>query len=85
MKTTVEIPDGLMLEIKRYALDRKLTFRQVVETSLRETLQKPRPVVPFKLKDCSFKGDGMVKDFTWDEIRDIIYEPRGLDLKGNGS
>jgi len=33
---------------------------------------------PFKLKDGSFKGGtGMVKDYSWDEIRDMIYEGRG--------
>ena len=35
------------------------------------------PKKPFKLRDASFHGDGMVKDFTWDEIMEIIYEGRG--------
>jgi hypothetical protein len=75
MKTTVEIPDALFKEAKRYAAKHDLTFRAVVETGLRQVLVEKRK--PFRLKRVPFKGDGMVKDFTWDEIRDILYEGRG--------
>ena len=79
MKTTVEISDALFKEAKRYAAKHDLTFRQVVEIGLRETISSAaKPKKPFKLKDGSFKGGhGMVKDYTWDEIRDMIYEGRG--------
>jgi hypothetical protein len=75
MKTTVEIPDVLFKEAKRYAAEHDLTFREVVETGLRRVLHEKQK--PFRLKRIPFKGTGMVKDFTWDEIRDILYEGHG--------
>ena len=78
MKTTVEISDSLFRDAKRYAAAHDLTFRQTVESGLRRLLQTaPKGRKPFRLRDCSFKGDGPVKDFTWPELRAIIYEGRG--------
>jgi hypothetical protein len=78
MKTTVEIPDSLFLEAKRYAAEQRIPFREVVEFGLRRVLsEKSGKSKPFKLKDGSFKGKGMVKDYTWPEIRAMIYEGRG--------
>ncbi len=78
MKTTVEIPDTLFRDVKQYAHDNDLTFRQAVETSLRHLISgKESPREPFRLRKASFAGDGMVKDFSWPEIRSIIYEGRG--------
>ena len=77
MKTTVEISDALFREVKRYATAHELTFRQVVENGLRTVVREQRPAKPFKLRDASFKGKGMVRDYAWPEIRDLIYEGRG--------
>ena len=78
MKTTVEIPDSLFKEAKRYAAEREIPFREVVEFGLRRVLaESSGKRKPFKLNKCAFKGDGMVKDFTWDEIMEITYEGRG--------
>jgi hypothetical protein len=40
VKTTVEIPDALFNDVKRYASANSLTFRQVLETSLRQKLNR---------------------------------------------
>ena len=78
MKTTVEIPDALFREVKRYAAAHDLTLREVVEAGLRGVVRpNGAKKKPFKLRKCAFQGKGMVKDFTWPEIRDIIYEGRG--------
>jgi hypothetical protein len=78
MKTTVEIPDALFKEAKTYAAKHDLTFREVVESGLRRAIGETGPKArKFKLKDASFKGKGMVKDFTWEELRAMIYEGRG--------
>ena len=78
MKTTVEIPDALFKEAKRFAAAHELTFRELIEAGLRRVVQAPVKQEPFKLKRASFKGDGMIKDFTWDEIRDLIYDDGGI-------
>jgi hypothetical protein len=77
VKTTVEIPDGLFRETKRYASARGLTFREVIETSLRRTLEKQSSVRrPFKLRKTSIKGKGqLIHD--WETMRALAYEGRG--------
>jgi len=77
VKTTVEIPDALLKEAQKYASQHGLTFREVVETSLRRTLQQEQGVKkPFRLRKVTFKGKGqLIQD--WDTIRALIYEGRG--------
>jgi hypothetical protein len=78
MKTTVEIPDALLREARRYGRDHDLTFRQVLERSLRDLLGKENGSrKPFRLKRCSFRGDDVVGEYSWPEIRADIYEGRG--------
>jgi hypothetical protein len=78
MKTTVEIPDALFREAKRYAAAHDLTLKEIVERGVRQVIAA-EAVKPFKLRRIPYrpKKGGMVKDFTWDEIRDIIYEGHG--------
>jgi len=41
MKTTVELPDELMIEVKKAAAERRTTIRQMVEHGLRRELAEP--------------------------------------------
>ena len=76
MKTTVEIPDALMAEAKKYAAARGLTLREVLEMSLRRTLDQPGGKKTFRLRKTTFKGKGqLIHD--WETIRALIYEGRG--------
>lgn len=77
MKTTVEIPDALMAEARKYASARGLTFREVLEISLRRTVeQEPGAKKPFRLRKTTFRGKGqLIHD--WETIRALIYEGRG--------
>jgi hypothetical protein len=76
VKTTVEIPDALMVEARKYAAARGLTFREVLEMSLRRALDQPGAKKPFRLRKTTFKGKGqLIHD--WETIRALIYEGRG--------
>ena len=77
MKTTVEIPDALMAETRKYASARGLTFREVLEISLRNTVEKTRGAKKtFRLRKTTFRGKGqLIHD--WGTIRALIYEGRG--------
>ena len=78
MKTTVEIPDSLFRETKSYASARGLTFREVIETALRRTLeQHPAARKSFRLRKASFKGQGPVAGEDWLTFRRMIYEGHG--------
>jgi hypothetical protein len=77
VKTTVEIPDALFRKAKRYAAEHDMTLKDIVESGIRHVLsEKPKP---FRLKLAPYnpKKPGMLKDFTWEEIRDILYEGHG--------
>jgi hypothetical protein len=77
VKTTVEIPDALFTEVKKYATSHGLTFRELIETSLRRTLEKQTGArKPFRLRKVTFKGKGqLIHD--WETIRALTYEGRG--------
>jgi hypothetical protein len=80
MKTTVDIADPLLAEAKRVAAARGITLRELVEEGLRAVLTTPNPAQPFKLRDASFRGNGVqpgVSEGDWETTRDLIYEGRG--------
>lgn len=78
MKTTVEIPDSLFKEVKTYASAKGLSFRQVVESGLRQVLRAdPVRSRPFRLRKHPFRGRGLASEADWPSIRRRIYEGRG--------
>jgi hypothetical protein len=81
MKTTVEIPDSLLEEARRVAAREGTTIRALIEAGLRRVVaERRRPGGGFKLRDASFRGQGMKPPFhedQWDDIREASYEGRG--------
>jgi len=78
MKTTVEIPDALLREARGYASARGLTFKAVLESCLRRTLEAERTRGPaFRLRKHTFKGRGLAIEGGWEAIRAEIYSGRG--------
>jgi len=76
VKTTVEISDALFAEAKAVAGRNGLTFRQLVEEGLRESIrQHSRQKRKFRLKDGAVPG-GLQRDYTWQEILAMCYEGR---------
>jgi hypothetical protein len=76
VKTTVEITDSLLEQAKELAAIRSTTLRQIIEEGLRNVIEIKQQH-PFRLRDGSFGGQGMVRKMTWDEIRNEIYQGRG--------
>lgn len=80
MKTTVEIPDSLLEQAKRFATREHTTVRALVEEGLRGVLAERKRPRSFKLRKVSFKGKGLQPQMgggSWQRIRDAIYEGRG--------
>ena len=82
MKTTVEIPDAIFRQAKAEAARRGVPLREVIEIALREHLDsaRSRKKKKFRLKDGSFRGEGLQEGLTpgdWDTIRSLSYEGRG--------
>ena len=80
MKTTIEISDSLLLEIRKVAAREGVTLRTLVERGLHRILAETKRQRPFRLRRASFKGKGIrpeLREAAWNEIRDLAYEGRG--------
>lgn len=80
MKTTVEIADSVLREVRKLAAREGLTLRTLVERGLRRILAESKGSAPFKLRRASFKGKGLQADLreaSWDMLRDLTYQGRG--------
>ncbi len=73
MRTSIDIPDELMAEIRAELGARGMTFREAVIEGLRRTLLQPRSEQGFELRDASFEGIiGFAPGFGADDVTDAI-------------
>jgi hypothetical protein len=80
MKTTVEISDSLLREVRKLAAREGVTLRTLVERGLHRVVAETTKRAPFKLRRASFRGKGRqpeLRDASWDRVRDLAYEGRG--------
>ena len=80
MKTTVEIPDALLKEVRNVAAQEHTTLRVLVEEGLRRVTAERHRARPFKLRKVSFRGKGLqarMEGASWQQVRDAAYEGRG--------
>ena len=80
MKTTVEISDALLREVRELAAREGVTLRTLVERGLHRIVAETKDSAPFKLRRASFRGRGLqeeVGEASSDNVRDLIYKDRG--------
>jgi hypothetical protein len=78
VKTTIELPDAMLLAAKRYAAAHDITLREVIEAGLRSVMASERQAKePFRLKRCAFRGKGPSQDLDWKQVREKMYGGRG--------
>jgi len=79
MKTTLELPDGLLEQAKRHAKRTGQPLRALVEQGLRQVLTAKPKGAAYRLPDCSV-GDprepNPLEAFSWQDLRDLIYSPK---------
>jgi Arc/MetJ family transcription regulator len=76
MKTTIDIADHLLLQLKREARRENRTVRELVEEALRRYLSEKGGRKKFRLRRNAFKGKGLqpgIQEGDWERVRDIIY------------
>ena len=81
MKTTVEIPDSLLKQVKSLASEEHTTVRALVEEGLRRIASERKRAKPFKLRKATFRGKGLqprIAGSPWAQIRDMIYDHKPL-------
>jgi hypothetical protein len=79
MRTTVDLPDELLIEVQRIAREQKRTMRSVMEEALRSTIDKYQRTQAFRLPDASVGGSGLqpgFRDADWEELRLAAYGDR---------
>jgi hypothetical protein len=78
MKTTVEIPDPLLAEVRRIAGRESTTVRALIAEGLRQVLAGRQSRRSFALRQVTFgAGDERTPAKDWQAIRDLIYDGRG--------
>jgi hypothetical protein len=80
VKTTVEISDALLREVREVAAREGVTLRTLVERGLHRVVAETKRGAPFKLRRASFKGGGLRAELdgaSWDALRDLAYQDRG--------
>jgi hypothetical protein len=80
MKTTVEIADALLEEVRKLASREGTTLRALMEQGLRRIISERKRAGGFRLRKVTFKGQGLqpgVAGTSWDRIREMAYEGRG--------
>jgi hypothetical protein len=80
MKTTVEIPNGLLSEARKIATGEGTTIRALIEEGLRAVVAARARAGTFRLRKVSFGGEGLqpeAGDGSWERMRDLAYEGRG--------
>ncbi len=76
MKTTVEIADPLFRRAKQHCSTNGISMRELIESSLRLSLEPAKTKTPFRMKPFGFEGKGQaIQD--WSTIRELAYEGRG--------
>lgn len=81
MKTTVEITDTLLEEVKKVAVEEHTTVRALIEEGLRRVVGERRQRPAFRLRRASFGGQGLhadVQEGSWQQIRALAYRTRDV-------
>jgi hypothetical protein len=83
VKTTVEIADPLFRQARALASKEGLTFRDLVEEGLRSAVEARTlsSSKAFRLRDGSFKGEGLQPGLKWADLTALAYENEGRVLK----
>jgi hypothetical protein len=81
MKTTLDIADPLLDQVRRIAARDGETLRSLVEQGLRKVVaERNAKAKPFKLRDVSVGTPGAPSEYenlSWEEKRALMYEGRG--------
>ena len=80
MKTTIELPDELLEQVRGVARREGTTLRRLVEEGLQRSLEARRKAVQGELDFPSYGGSGLTTDFErtpWWRLRGELYREHG--------
>ena len=79
MKTTIELSDAALEELRKLAEKEGTTLRALLEEGARAVISSHGRSKPFRLRRASFRGRGLRAELlgeTWAAIRELSYEGR---------
>lgn len=79
MKTTVELSEAALENLRRLAEREGTTIRALLEEGARAVITSHGRATPFKLRRATFRGDGLAPEMagrSWASIRELAYEGR---------
>ena len=80
MKTTIELRDELLEQVRGVARREGTTLRGLVEEGLQRSLEARRNAVHRDLDFPTYGGSGLTAEFqgaSWNRIRDELYREHG--------
>ena len=80
MKTTIELPDELLEQVRGVARREGTTLRGLVEEGLQRSLEARRNAVHRDLDFPAYGGSGLTAELqgaSWNRIRDEVYREHG--------
>lgn len=80
MKTTIDIADGLLIQIKEQAARESVTLKQLTEEGLQLLLRERSQRKEKKIQPVIVGGDGLQPEYkgaNWNQIRSAAYEGAG--------
>ena len=80
MKTTVELSDSLLRQVKQIAVKERTSVKALIEQGLRTVVADRKRRREFTLRPAAFRGDGLVAGRSlqdWAAIRELVYAERG--------
>jgi hypothetical protein len=79
MKTTVELSEAALENLRRLAEREGTTLRALLEEGARTVIAAHRRKTVFKLRQASFRGKGLRPEIagqSWATIREMAYDGR---------
>ena len=76
MKTTIDLPDELLEQVRRVARSEGTTLRALVEEGLQRSLEARGTRARRQLDFPSYGGSGLTAEFrdaSWNRFRDEVY------------
>jgi hypothetical protein len=77
MRTSIDIPEPLLLRAKKLARERGVPLRQLVVDGLRSVVEREVKVSPHCMRDHSFGRGGLVEGLSWSDserLNELAYE-----------
>ena len=74
-RTTVRLDEHLLIRVKEYALERRISLTAVIEEALRSHLSRPVELPVSKSALPTFKGSGYQPGInTWEDVKRVLED-----------